>query len=368
MSVKESPIVKGISVPPGKENEQIDLIAAIWCMFAPGRSGMYETVKELAVAMMNIPGVLVGIVDPNDTKGGKSDGFITTQGHSWAIDQATIHCSSYFMTGYACEQRPRVQFMHGTPEACYDGEKESGSFSACIGGLENLDGSIVFNKRQYAFWKNFDQRNTLHCVPKGIDLNRFNPQGKFHTVTGSPTIGIGEILRSIKVPLVPYWAINEYYKTNEKVRLYHWGVDSGIERPTMEMMMYKARYDKFLGDHRLRGFQDFPEDWMRAVDMILSPSLYGDPSRVACEAMACGCPVLDFDSSFRYDDSHAYMHARSLDAVSMAECIAKIYDRVRVNKAKVRAECREIAEQHYDIQETARQVVAILRKTQSEVR
>jgi len=133
-------------------------------------------------------------------------------------------------------------------------------------------------------------------------------------------------------------------------------------------MMYKARFDKFMGDNRLRGFQEFPEDWMRTVDMILSPSLYGDPSRVGLESMACGTPVIDFDSSFRYADSHAYTHARSLDAVDMAECIAKVYDLVRANKEAVRAECRLIAEQHYNIRETAKQVVAILRKTQAEAR
>jgi glycosyltransferase involved in cell wall biosynthesis len=362
--------LKSALVPPGKEKENLDLIASIWCMFAPGKSGMFETVKELTCAINEIPGAYAGIVDPNDPAGGKADGFITTQSHAWAIDQATIHCSSYFMTGYACEQRPRVQLIHGTPEACYEGEKDSGSFSAVVGGLENLDGSIVFNKRQYEFWKTFDQRGVLHCVPKGIDLDRFKPNGKRVAVKGSPIIGMGEIMRGggVKVPLIPYWAINEYYKTNEKVKLYHWGVDSGPEKCIMEMMMYKARYDKFIGEYKLRGFQEFPEDWMRAVDMVLSPSLYGDPSRVNCEAMACGCPVLDFDSSFRYDDSHAYMHARSLDAISMAECIAKIYDRIRANKEAVRNECRQIAEQHYDIRETAQQVVAILRKVQSEVK
>jgi glycosyltransferase involved in cell wall biosynthesis len=369
-AVKQSASVSlnGLSVLPGKENENIDLVAAIWCMFAPGRSGMYETVKELVWALNHIPGVMAGVVDPNDPAGGKADGYITTQSHTWAHDQATIHCSSYFMSGYALEQRPRVQFIHGTPEACYDGEKESGSFSAVIGGLENLDGSVVFNKRQASFWSQFDQRGTLYCVPKGIDLDRFKPQGKKVAVKGSPAIGMGEILRSIKVPLVPYWAINEYYKTNEKVRLYHWGVDGGPERSIMEMMMYKGRFDKFMGDHRLRGVQEYPEDWMRAVDMVLSPSLYGDPSRVACEAMACGCPVINFDSSSRYGDSHSYMHADALDAISMAECIAKVYDKVRANRDAVRQECRQIAEQHYDINTTAAEVAAVLRKVQAEVR
>jgi len=360
--------LKSAAVPPGKEKEDIDLVIAHWCMFAPGRSGMYETVKELCIAEMEIPGVIAGIVDPNDKVGGKADGFITTQSQDWAIDQATIHCSSYFMNGYACEQRPRVMFIHGTPEACYEAEAESGAFSAVVGGIENLDATIVFSNRQSTFWKQFDQRGTHYNVPKGVDIDRFNPKGKRHATFGEPKIGMGEVQRGggVKLPILPYWAINEYYKQNEKVRLYHWGV--GDEKPILEMMLYKARFDKFLGDHRLRGFQDFPEDWYRAVDMTISPSLYGDPSRVNLESMATGCPCIDFDSSSRYNDSHAFMHADALDPISLSEAIAKTYDRVRANKEAVRNECRQIAEQYYDIRKTAAQVVEILRKVQNEVK
>jgi glycosyltransferase involved in cell wall biosynthesis len=327
---------------------------------------MYETIKELCVAEMEMDGVLAGIVDPENEKGGKSDGFITTQSHGWAMENATIHLSSYFMTGYSTMQKPRVMLIHGTVEAMYEAEKESGSFTSVVGALQNLDASIVMNKRHYAFWKPYDHRDTLYRVDKGVDLNKYTPKGMRVDLDGEPAIGMGEIERKggVKIPLIPYWAINEYYEENPRVRLHHWGTSE--ERSLLELMFHKSLYDRWLGKYRFMGFQMFTENWYRGADMLISPSLYGDPSRVHFEAMGCGCPVIDFDSSARWGDSYATMHARALDPIDMKECIARLYDQIRADKAKVRAEARAVAEQHYDIRRMAKQVVEILRKVQNE--
>lgn len=358
MSLKEG-------LPPQKQNEEIDTIIAHWCMFSPGRSGMYETVKELIMAEMNIHGVLAGLVDPSDPKGGKSDGWITTQSHGWAAEAATIHVSSWFMTGYSTMQRPRVILIHGTPEACYEAEKETGAFTAVVGGLQNLDAAVVMNKRQEAFWKPFDHRGTLHCINKGVDLELFTPKGQSIELDGKPAIGMGEIERrgGVKLPLLPYMAIDHYHRENEQVRLHQWGTSD--ERNILDMIVHKTLYDRWLGKYQLRGFQDYPQNWYRGVDMLLSPSLYGDPSRVHFESLACGTPVIDWDSSARWGDSHATMHARALDPIDMAECIAKLHDQIRVDKEKVRMEARKTAEQYHDIRQTATELVEILRKVQN---
>jgi glycosyltransferase involved in cell wall biosynthesis len=352
---------------PGKEKEDVDLVIAHWVMFAPGLSGMYETIKELVLAEMQLPGVEAGIVEPENKEGGKSDGWITTQSHGWAQERATIHVSSYFMTGYSTMQRPRVMLIHGTPEACYEAERESGSYTAVIGSLQNLDASVVMNKRQFSMWKPYDHRGILHCIEKGIDLSRYTPKGMRIDLNGEPAVGMGEVERKggVKLPLLPYAAVNEYYQKNPLVRLHHWGVTQ--ERPVLDILFHKTLFDKWLGKYRLMGLQLYPDQWYRGCDMLLSPSLYGDPSRVHFEAMACGCPVIDLDSSLRWGDSHATMHARALDSINMAECIAKLYDQVRVDKAKVRKEARETAEKYYDIKRTAAQLVRILRRVQDEV-
>lgn len=355
-------------MPPEKQGQEINMVIAHWCLFAPGRSGMYETVKELVLEENKMDGVLAGIIHPADPKGGKTDGFITTQSHGWANENATIHCSHYFMSGYSTMQRPRVMVVHGTPEACYEAEKEGGSYSSVVLGIQNLDAAIVFNKRHYAYWKPYDARGVLHNITKGIDLTRYKPQGMRIDLDGKPAIGIGEVQRrgGVKLPLIPYWAMNEYFKTNEEAKLHHWGVGEGYERATLELLMHKSGFDRWLGKYGLRGFQMYPENWYRGSDMLISPSLYGDPSRVHFEAMACGCPVIDWDSSSRFGDSHATMHADSLDPYSMKECIEKVYDRLRANPRKVKQETRQIAEKYYDIRNMASQFVEILRKVQSE--
>jgi len=357
MSLKEG-------LPPGKQGQEIDIVIAHWCLFAPGRSGMYETVKEIIMEENKINGVLAGLVNPEDEKGGKSDGWITTQSHGWAIENATIHVSHYFMTGYSTMQRPRVMLIHGTPEACYEAEKESGSFSSVVGALQNLDASIVMNKRQYAFWKPFDHRGILYYIDKGIDLTRYTPKGMRIDVDGDPAIGMGEIERKggVKLPLHVYLAINQYYQINEKTRLHHWG--TADERPILDVIFHKSGFDRWLGKYRLLGHQMYPENWYRAVTMLISPSMYGDPSRVHFEAMACGCPVIDWGSS-PFDDSHATVHAKPFDSVDLAECIATLYDLVRANPAKIKAEVRKVAEQFYDMKRTATQLVKILREVQN---
>jgi glycosyltransferase involved in cell wall biosynthesis len=355
-------------LPPFKEGQEIDMVIAHWCLFAPGRSGMYETVKELMQEEMKMDGVLAGIVHPADPKGGKSDGWITTQSHGWAHENATIHCSHYFMSGYSTMQKPRVMVIHGTPEACYEAEREGGSYSSVVLGIQNLDAGIVFNKRQYAYWKPYDTRDVLHNIDKGIDLTRYTPRGMQINVDGEPAIGVGEVQRrgGIKLPLIPYWAMNEYHKTNEKARLHHWGIGEGNERAILELIMHKSGFDRWLGKYGLRGFQMFPENWYRGCDMLISPSLYGDPSRVHFEAMACGCPVIDWNSSAFFGDSHATMQADAMDPYSMTECIAKLYDRLRANPRKVKQEARKTAETYYDMKNMAAQFVEILRKVQAE--
>ncbi len=44
-------------LPPWKEGETIELLIAHWCLFGPGSSGMYETVRELIAAENQIEGV-----------------------------------------------------------------------------------------------------------------------------------------------------------------------------------------------------------------------------------------------------------------------------------------------------------------------
>jgi hypothetical protein len=283
---------------PGKEKENVDLVIAHWVMFAPGLSGMYETIKELVLAEMQLPGVEAGIVEPENKEGGKSDGWITTQSHGWAQERATIHVSSYFMTGYSTMQRPRVMLIHGTPEACYEAERESGSYTAVIGSLQNLDASVVMNKRQFSMWKPYDHRGILHCIEKGIDLSRYTPKGMRIDLNGEPAVGMGEVERKggVKLPLLPYAAVNEYYQKNPLVRLHHWGVTQ--ERPVLDILFHKTLFDKWLGKYRLMGLQLYPDQWYRGCDLLLSPSLYGDPSRVHFEAMACFPAGVEISSPF----------------------------------------------------------------------
>jgi hypothetical protein len=250
-----------------------------------------------------------------------------------------------------------------TPEACWQAEKESGSFTASVQGVQDYDAAICMAKRHLHFWREFDHKGILHMVDKGIDLERFTPKGMRIDCDGEPSIGMGEIMRdAVKSPLIPYWAVNEYHRQNHHARLHHWGVDK--EREVLEMMIHKAGFDRFLGIRGgIHGRQLFPEQWYRGCKMMISPSMYGEPSRVQFEAQATGCPVVAWGSD-PYNDSYANMFADPFDQHDMANCLAKLYDQIRANPLKVRQETRMIAEQHFDMKRMAKQVVEILRKVQ----
>ena len=97
----------------------------------------------------------------------------------------------------------------------------------------------------------------------------------------------------------------------------------------------------------------------------MSPVIYGDLSRVAQEAMACGCPVVSWDTD-PYGENYPYKVARGFDVRSMADKIEEAYNEVLDDREGVAAKCRQTAETYFDINEEAKSIVQILRKIVSE--
>ncbi|MCK4265764.1 MAG: glycosyltransferase, partial [Thermoplasmata archaeon] len=111
----------------------------------------------------------------------------------------------------------------------------------------------------------------------------------------------------------------------------------------------------------LPGIIDYPEHFYSRGDILVSPVIYGDLSRVAQEAMACGCPVVSWDTD-PHGENYPYKAAKGFDIMDMADKIEETYNEILDDPEGVRRKCRQIAEEYFDINEEAKSIVDILRQ------
>lgn len=347
-----------------------DIIIAHWSFFAPLGSGLYETTKELVQYENRIDGVIAGIVEPSDQKGGNidtsTDPHLVTQSHEWALRNANLHMIHSSITGVSARLEPNVFFIHGSPEACLWSELEpfdkGFSMTTCLQYIERSAAVITFMKRHHWIWSHLDKSGKVRYVPKGVDLERFTPGGMKMRLPGDPSILYGEVWREIKDPFATFLALDEYSKKNQNMRFYPWGL--GDKRSMWEAIVYRSGFHKFLGAYMLSGAQAYPEHWLRGGDMLISPVLMGEPSRVLQESLACGCPVISWDSD-NFGDTPSFKKARAFDPRDLSEKISELYEEVKADPKGVRRRARKIAEEHYSMKVMADQVVKISKEVLS---
>lgn len=363
--------IKTAAVPPSKQGEKLDCIIAHWVQFAPGHSGMYETVKELVKYEKRIPGVLAGIVEPMDKpkcrNGGQIDPIdtdIITQSWNWAFQQANIHMVHFMQHPYIRRLKPRIFVMHGSIEACLYSELDPpkhkfSSLSTAIAMLNSCDASIAIHKRQYNMFKAFDYGNKLSYIRRGIDLERWCPDGAKMNLNGEPAITYGEIWRHMKDPLVAMYGVYEFCKRHDKAKFHPFGCTYYVD--TWNRMLQSSRFYEILGQHGIAGHQAFPEHWYRGADINISPVMNGEDSRAAVESLACGTPVIGWDTN-QYNDFVPTRKAKAFDWFDLADQIADLWSELQSDREGVRTKCVEYARENFDMRYTAELVVRICRQ------
>ena len=363
--------------PPWKKDEKIDLRIAHWCSWAPHTSGMYETTRELITAENKIEGVLAGFCEtpglgesPQRVKqcaeGGRADPNhpeFRSQGWGWAMKFADIHVIHATRLQKVGELKPRAFFVHGTMESCLQSElmpnDRFASFSSAGGYIGKSDATFVTNERSRRFWSQFDYSGEkVHRVNKGIDLDWWKRTSTSQDLDGEPSVLYGEIWRDIKHPIHLFYAVNEIYKENPDIRMNVWGCSM---KPSFWRNILRAlRFDEFLGKRGVKGIVDYPEHYYSRGDVLVSPSFYGDVTRVHQEAMACGCPTISWDSD-PFNESHPYRYARAFDIDDLSHGIMEVYGEILDDREEVARRCRNLAEKYFDINLEAQEIVKILR-------
>lgn len=358
-------------IPDFKSKEKLDLVICHWSLWAPKKSGLYETVKDLVVAENKLPGVLAGLVDPEKPEGGQYDPDtgdgkgIYSQNHEWAMKVANLHMVHYKELAESKALKPKIFVTHGTVEACLWSEMseqgEAGrSLTSSLDRILNCDATITLSKRAHFYWKRFSQRDNVFHVHKGIDLERFTPRGMKVDLSGKPKIGYGEVWRGIKHPLDVLYAVAEYYERNKEAKFHPYG--AGGNWRIWHKIFLLGNFHQMLGEHEMGMAIKNPEHWYRAFDMMISPVQQGEPSRAFKEALACGCPTIGWNSNPFPEDNHAFRKAKYCNPFDMADKIESLWSEIERCPETARLKARRIAERYYSADKMAEEVVKIARK------
>lgn len=367
----------GGGVPPWKEGQAIDLRIAHWCNWAPHTSGMYETTRELITAENKIEGVLAGLCETpgrgssqqrikKAAEGGRADTMhpeFRSQGWGWALKYADIHVIHATRLSNVGELKPLAFFIHGTVESSLQGEllpnDKFASFTSSGDYVAKSDVTFVTNERTRKFYNQFDYSGEkVHRVTKGIDLEWWQRTSTKQDLDGEPSVLYGEIWRDIKHPLHLFYAVNDIYKENPDIRMNVWGCN--MKRAFWGNILRVLRFDEFLGKRGIKSIVDYPEHYYTRGDVLVSPSFYGDVTRVHQEALACGCPVICWDTD-QFEESHPYRYAKAFDLDDLAQKIMDVYGEVLDDREGVAVKCRNLAERYFDINLEAQQIVRVLR-------
>jgi len=367
--------------PPWKKGEKIDLRIAHWCLFGPRASGMYETVRELIGAEMKIEGVLPYFCETPSTnkpnameikraaEGGRIDPmFSELRSQDWglAMKWADVHVIHSTMSNKVGEIKPKVMWLHGTPEACLQNEvtTEMRSFLSAAEWVNKFEASICTSRRAFKHWGVFDYTGKkLYQVKKGIDLSWWQRSTTIQDLDGEPSVLYGEIWRGIKHPYHLIHAMDTLHKRNPKAVFNTWGCND--PDGFWKKFFSYGNFDRFLGKRGLRGWEEYPSHWYSRGDVLVSPVIHGDVSRTAQEALGCGCPTIVWDSD-PYGDNIAYKYAKAFDEDNLADRIEEVGNEVLNDREGMAKKCRELAMKNYDINVEAQQVVDILRTVVSE--
>ncbi len=337
---------------------------AHWCNFNPptGISGLLSTVRELVEAELEM-GIDAGICDassPEDSKGGKEIPLrrktVKTKPWSWALEE---DCVSILSTGLheTFHKLPhKIAILHGMPSHCVFIELYQRR--AAMGTSMNLprmvDHSVCWSKQEAEAWSCFAPN--VEYLERGCDLDFWKPEGdegdpnatftrRFH-----PQISFLDIQRPVKWPLTFLLAVKYVSQRPgmENMRFQFGNVESKAQLLWMQIIT-KLDIDPILSDY-IVGVHTQPWRYFRSSDLLVSPCQGGLMSRVAIEALACGCPTIILEGA-REKVATMKCHDTPL---SMADAIETVWSRVQEDPEGIREEARKIAEEHYNIKDTVK--------------
>ena len=321
-------------------------------------SGLFTSVREIVEAELEL-GFDAGICDPLHPEGGveiplrrKTIKTFSTESAREDPDTVNFLSTGFFEGWYDLPNK--VSILHGMPIHCIHVEMFEGrsAMETSINLAKMSDHAVCWDRQSLEFWKCFTPN--VEYVERGCDLEFWTP-GEKPESRFRPIITYLEVQRPVKLPLTFLFAMKYAQKKSgmRDLRFHFGGVESRRQIMWMQVIN-KLDLDAVLGEYII-GMHTEPWLYYRSSDLMVSPCHGGLLSRVGVEALASGCPVVMLEGS---KEKKATIKCKDTP-LSMAKAIEKVWKRVQKDPDKVKAEARAIAEEHYDVKDTARRFIEI---------
>jgi glycosyltransferase involved in cell wall biosynthesis len=204
----------------------------------------------------------------------------------------------------------------------------------------------------------------VHCLPFGVDLNRFCPR---EATSARKRLGIfdGRVVLCVRAAIEnPFKGLSILIDALERVpKSLKLSIITTHSRGCM---------NRFIGRHQLieLGWVDDEDvllDAYAAADIFIMPSTEEAFGMMAIEAMACGRPVIVCDRTALPETAFAPTAGLSVpngDAGALAAAILRLATNPDERRARG-LKSRQLAEQHYDIRHHARRLAEIYRSAKA---
>jgi len=331
--------------------------------------------------------------DPKNEAGGAKVADVTFQGWKWMLEnpEETVHVIHSHPPRLLSTLKHRVVFLHGTPEHCAIRQmwpqNQGIPFTTSVNLIQLCEAAVTLIPRHKQFWELFDAgAGKVHAVHGGVDIaDRFRPvwafpeeeqkatfeaapgdvQPKlFFAFSARPAVLVAESYYEIKMPLAAALSVRYVVKKHPLARLEffnvknHGGITDFWTRVAMPKSLLDAYVDAFAG--RVPNI----ERYYRGAHVYLAMTLGGDMSRGGAEAMACGTPTISLSSGkWSYDGGNWTAENNPED---IAEKIAQIWEDIQDDEMAVRKRARAIAEEHFDIDRTVRELKPVYERALGE--
>ena len=334
--------------------------------FAPNRTGLYGTTKDLVMAERNV-GLDAVFIDSHVVKGGKiisrpnlKDGDLPIKTPEWAKTADVLVHHSIIHQQLRNRGIPIILAIHGRPESTFLMEhrellkRQHGRiFSAVLEHGENHRYKAFFT-----FWKPYMYhfglqlpKDKLFYVPAMVDLKAFSPDGIVHEFNGEPRILIADMWRHDVTPfnvLMATGIFKEKYAPNAKVHI----IGAAPEKSSIKSLV-KMLKGTLCDVHPL--VENMPLCY-RGADIVVTP--HNIATRIVRESLACGTPIVAGTGN-----PYTPFTADARDANSFAHEIHKCWTWIKsIEKKQVVEQVRGTAEREFNPEQSGLAAKAIYEK------